>query len=77
MRPKQTTIVRRCATSRVALAAVLSTITAACGMSEGQTLIRLVLIPTLYLSANHGLERVRGWTSRRLGRESSMPEPAN
>jgi HAE1 family hydrophobic/amphiphilic exporter-1 len=41
------------------------------------TLITLVLIPTLYLSANHGLERVRGWTARRLGRESGMPEPAN
>jgi hypothetical protein len=29
------------------------------------------------LGANHGLERVRGWTARRLGRDSSMPEPVN
>lgn len=40
------------------------------------TLITLVLVPTLYLGANHGLERVRAWASRRLGREERIPEPA-
>jgi HAE1 family hydrophobic/amphiphilic exporter-1 len=41
------------------------------------TLITLVLVPTLYLGANHGLERVRTWAAARLGRDETVPEPAN
>jgi len=40
------------------------------------TLITLVLIPTLYLATNLGLERARAWARRRLGREERVPEPA-
>jgi hypothetical protein len=36
-----------------------------------------VLIPTLYLSVNLGVERVRGRVRQRLGRESTVPEPAS
>jgi HAE1 family hydrophobic/amphiphilic exporter-1 len=40
------------------------------------TLITLVLIPTLYLATNLGLERARGWARRRRGREEGVPELA-
>ncbi|MFO7589039.1 MAG: efflux RND transporter permease subunit [Gemmatimonadota bacterium] len=40
------------------------------------TLLTLVLIPTLYLSVNLGVERVRGRVRQRLGRESTVPELA-
>ena len=40
------------------------------------TLITLVLIPTVYLGANLGLERVKGWVSARRDEESRVPELA-
>jgi hypothetical protein len=39
------------------------------------TLITLVLIPTLYLSAHHGLDRVRAFAGRRA-RRGEQPEVA-
>ena len=40
------------------------------------TLITLVLIPTVYLGANQGLERVKRWVSARRDEESRVPELA-
>ncbi|MEJ2482009.1 MAG: efflux RND transporter permease subunit, partial [Gemmatimonadota bacterium] len=40
------------------------------------TLITLVLIPTVYLGTNLGLEKVRSRLGRRFRRDSEVPEPA-
>ena len=40
------------------------------------TLITLVLIPTVYLGANQGLERVRNWAGARREGKSRVPELA-
>jgi len=40
------------------------------------TLITLVLIPTVYVGANQGLERVRGWAVARRDEASRVPELA-